>query len=335
MRSLTWESVLNASILATDHAGAAGARARCVVIGASAHRELAQALRSARPDFEFRGNRHTDITAADLEWGDTYIGFKRPPLPSMGNIRWVHCTGAGVDSWLYPEALPRDILLTRTSEPFGLSIAEWALARALAFSQQLLDLAQCQSRREWKPRETARLRGTTAVIVGTGDLGTHVGRLFAAVGCHVHGVSRSGIGDPEVFTTTSGVATLEQMAARADWLILTLPLTSATRGMIGRRVLRSCKGAVLINAGRGAVVDQSLIPEALDNGWLTGAALDVFEVEPLPAESPLWLDSRVMISPHCSGLNTLAGEVSGFLECLAELERGEPPTRRVDRTREY
>ena len=253
----------------------------------------------------------------------------------MGNIRWVHCTGAGVDSWLYPEELQRDILLTRTSEPFGLIIAEWALARALAFSQQLLDLAQCQQQREWAPRHTARLRGTTAVIVGTGNLGTHVGRLFAAMGCEVHGVSRTGGGDPMVFTTTSDVSELAQMAARADWLILTLPLTSATRGMIGRSVLQACTGAVLINAGRGAVVDQSLIPEALDNGWLTGAALDVFEVEPLPAESPLWLDSRVMISPHCSGLNTLAGEVSGFLECLAELERGEPPTRRVDRTREY
>jgi phosphoglycerate dehydrogenase-like enzyme len=247
----------------------------------------------------------------------------------------VHCTGAGVDSWLYPVELPRDILLTRTSEPFGLAIAEWALARALAFSQHLLDLAECQGRREWKPHRPALLRGTTAVIVGTGDLGTRVGRLFAAVGCDVHGVSRSGGGDRSVFSSTSPVDSLEQMAARADWLILTLPLTSATRGMIGRNVLRACKGAVLINAGRGAVVDQALIPEALDNGWLTGAALDVFEVEPLPLESPLWLDSRVMISPHCSGLNTLAGEVSGFLECLEEIERGVQPTRIVDRGRGY
>ena len=323
------------SIHAPDHTTVSGSRPRRVVIGASAHVALTNALRNVRPDFEFRGNRHTDITAADLEWGDTYVGFKRPPLPSMGNIRWVHCTGAGVDSWLYPEELPRDILLTRTSEPFGLVIAEWALARALAFAQQLLDLAQCQRQREWKPRETTRIRGTTAVIVGTGDLGTHVGRLFAAVGCQVHGVSRGGRGDPSVFATTSDVSALEQLAARADWLILTLPLTSATHGMIDRRVLQACKGAVLINAGRGAVVDEGLIPEALDNGWLKGAALDVFVVEPLPVESPLWLDSRVMISPHCSGLNTLEGEVSGFVECLEEIERGVQPTRTVDREREY
>ena len=308
---------------------------RRVVIGANAHVEIAQALRNARSDVEVRSETLANITIADLEWGDTYVGFKRPPLPTMGNINWVHCTGAGVDSWLYPEELPRDILLTRTSEPFGRSIAEWALARALAFAQQLLDLAQCQRQREWKPRRIGSVRGTTAVIVGTGDVGSHIGRLFAAMGCEVHGVSRSGHGDPGIFLTTSDVSALEQLAARADWLVLALPLTSATRGMVGRRVLQACKGAVLINAGRGAVVDEQLIPEALDRGWLAGAALDVFEVEPLPVESPLWLDSRVMISPHCSGPNTLAGEVAGFLECMADIERGVPPARRVDRERGY
>src|SRR6187551_189640 len=108
-----------------------------IVIGANAHAELAALLRDARPDLEIRGNRYTELTADDLAWGDTYLGFRRPPLPTMGSIRWVHCTGAGVDSWLYPDELPRDILLTRTSESFGPRIAEWALSRALAFTQQL------------------------------------------------------------------------------------------------------------------------------------------------------------------------------------------------------
>ena len=83
---------------------------RRIVIGANAHLEIAQALRNARSDVEVRSGTLANITIADLEWGDTYVGFKRPPLPTMGNINWVHCTGAGVDSWLYPEELPRDIL---------------------------------------------------------------------------------------------------------------------------------------------------------------------------------------------------------------------------------
>ena len=308
---------------------------RRVVIGANAHAPLADALRRARPDLDIRGNKYTELTAGDLDWGDTYIGFRRPPLASMGNIRWVHCTGAGVDSWLFPAELPRTILLTRTSESFGPMIAEWALARALAFSQQLLDLARHQQRREWKPRDVAMLRGTTVVVVGTGDVGTHVGRLFRSMGCDVHGVSRSGSGDESVFSTRSMVSSLAWVAAKANWLIVTLPLTSETRGSIGREVLQSCRGAVLMNAGRGAVVDESLLPEALDKGWLSGIALDVFEAEPLPAESPLWNDPRVMISPHISGITTTEGAVIGFLDCLTALEHGETPKWVVDRDRQY
>ena len=304
-----------------------------IVIGANAHVQMAEALRAARPDLEIRGNKYTELTAADLEWGDTYIGFRRPPLATMGNVTWVHCTGAGVDAWLYPNELPRNILLTRTSESFGPMIAEWA--RALAFSQQVLDLSAKQQRREWSPRDVSMLRGTTAVIVGTGDVGTHVGRLFRAMGCDVHGISRSGSGDAAVFHSTSPVSSLVEMAARAQWLIVTLPLTSATRGLIGRNVLEPCRGAVLMNSGRGAVVDEALLPEALDNGWLRGAALDVFDIEPLPPESPLWNDPRVMISPHISGITTIDGAVTGFLDCLGEVEQGKTPRRVVDRGRAY
>ena len=309
--------------------------AKHVVIGANAHAELTDALRRARPDLTIRGNVYTELTADDLAWGDTYIGFRRPPHATMGNIRWVHCTGAGVDSWLFPHELPTDILLTRTAESFGPMIAEWALARALAFSQQLLDLAQHQHRREWKPRDVAMLRGTTAVVVGTGDVGTHVGRLFQSMGCDVLGVSRSGGGDDSVFSALASTSSLAAVAAKANWLIVTLPLTLETRGLIGREVLQACRGAGLMNSGRGAGVDEALLPEALDKGWLRGAALDVFDVEPLPAESPLWADARVMISPHISGITTIDGAVTGFLECLSALERGERPKWIVDRERQY
>jgi phosphoglycerate dehydrogenase-like enzyme len=308
---------------------------RRVVIGASAHDELSKLLRARRPDLEIRGSVYTKVTPDDLEWADTYMGFRRPPLPTMGNVRWVHCTGAGVDSWLQPVELPRDILLTRTSESFGVYIAEWALARALAFRQQLLDLADCQRRHEWSPREIGYVRGSRAVVVGTGDVGSHIARLFSALGADVHGVSRSGRGDSSTFASVSPVSELSKVVSNVDWLIATVPLTSETRGLIGRDVLSACRGAVLINAGRGAVVDEAVIPEALDEGWLAGAILDVFEVEPLPASSPLWDDRRVMISPHISGLTTSEGAVAGFLECLDEIERGEVPRRTVNRERQY
>ena len=308
---------------------------RRVVIGAGMHAALAEALRAVCGTLEIRGNTHTELTPADLAWGDTYVGFRRPPLPSMGHIRWVHCTGAGVDSWLYPTELSHDILLTRTAESFGPAIAEWALARALAFSQQLRDLAECQREHRWVPRDVSSLRGTTAVIVGTGDIGTHTGRLFSALGCRVIGVSRSGNADRSVFAEVHRTSALRDLAPSADWLILALPHTRETRRLLSRELLSAFRGAVLINAGRGVVVEESAIPIALNEGWLRGAALDVFEVEPLPADSPLWDDPRVMISPHSSGPTTVEGAVSGFLECLSEIERGVWPARKVDRDREY
>ena len=306
-----------------------------VVIGATAHAALAERLRAARGDLEIRGKPYTDVTANDLSWADTYMGFKRPPLPTMGNVRWVHCTGAGVDAWLSPTELPRDVLLTRTSESFGPYIAEWAIARALAVRQHLLDLAEAQRRHEWRPREPGYVRGSRAVIVGTGDIGSSVARLFSALGAEVHGVSRSGRGDRDVFTATSNVSALRSLAATADWLIVTVPLTSESRGLISRDVMSACRGAVLMNAGRGATVDEAAIPEALDAGWLAGAILDVFTVEPLPADSPLWDHPRVMISPHSSGPTTIDGAIDGFLECLGEIERGQTPGRAVDRDRGY
>lgn len=308
---------------------------RRVLVGAGAHEAFVRAFRSALPQVEFRGNAHTAISDEDLAWADAYVGFKRPPRPGMGNVRWVHCTGAGVDSWLYPAELPREILFTRTSEPFGWMIAEWALARALAFTQKLREVEANQARKEWRDPGISFLRGTRAVVVGTGDVGTHIARVFAALGCDVTGVSRTGRGDPSVFATTHTTAALPQLVRDTNWLVLALPLTTATRGLVDRATLFECRGAFLINAGRGAVVDEGSIPDALAAGWLSGAALDVFQVEPLPASSSLWTDARVMVSPHLSGPTTLDATVAGFVECLASLERGELPKWTVDRSREY
>lgn len=308
---------------------------RRILIGQNAHAQMSALIQARRPDLELRGNVFSAVTADDLEWADAYVGFKRPPLPGMGRVRWVQSTGAGVDAWLTPVELPRSIVLTRTPESFGPMIAEWALARALAFTTCIPELVDAQRERRWAPPDVCALRGSHVVVVGTGDVGTHVGRLFAAVGCRVSGVSRTGGGDAAVFSARHVTSALADVAATADWLIVTVPLTPATRGLINEGVLERCRGAVLMNAGRGAVVHEALIPRALDRGWLRGAALDVFEIEPLPESSPLWNDRRVMISPHVSGLTTIDGAVNGFLECLESFERGETPRWVVDRDRGY
>ncbi len=310
-----------------------------IVIGANLHAEIRKALQAARPSLKIRGARFTDITDDDLAGADCYIGFKRPPVSSMGSVRWVHCTGAGVDGWLHPEnpehVLPAHIVLTRTPELFGPRIAEWVLARAFAFTQDLFALRDAQLRGEWMPREPASLRGARVLVVGTGDIGTNVAALFAGLGCHVTGVSRSQGALSAPFSARATVAELGTLVGDAEWIVLTVPLTPATHHLFDRAMLERCRGAVLMNVGRGAVVEEAALPEALERGWLRGAALDVFETEPLPASSPLWRDPRVIVSPHISGVTTVDGVVHGFLECLDTFARSETPTWVVDRGNGY
>jgi phosphoglycerate dehydrogenase-like enzyme len=309
---------------------------RRVLVGATLHADIIAWLRARRPELDYVGAPHTEVSDDDLSQADVYVGFKRPPrATSMGRVRWVHCTGAGVDSWLAAPGLDESILLTRTPESFGPPIAEWAIARIFAFQQQLLDVAAAQREARWAPRDIARVAGTRALIVGTGDIGSAIGTRLAALGVQLTGVARSARTDHPVFGTVHAVSSLADLVGNADWIILTVPDTPSSRALVSRQVLARCRGAVLLNAGRGAVVEEGALPEALDAGWLRGAALDVFAVEPLPATSPLWHDARVMISPHISGITTVEGAAGGFLECLELIERGIAPKWVVDRARGY
>lgn len=308
---------------------------RRVVIGANAHADIAARIHAVRPSLELRGAPFMEITGEDLQWADSYIGFRRPPAAhDMGSVQWVHSTGAGVDGWLGP-GLDERILLTRSPESFGPMIAEWAVSRIFAIQQQVIALVDAQRERRWAPRDIARVAGTSALLVGTGDIGSHIAAALSALGVRVTGVSRTGTATHPAFAAVYPVSQLADLVGEADWIVLSVPDTPASRGLMSRAVLSRCRGAVLLNAGRGAVVDEAALPQALDAGWLRAAALDVFVSEPLPTSSPLWNDPRVLISPHISGLTTVEGAADGFLACVESLERGVLPSWTVDRSRGY
>jgi phosphoglycerate dehydrogenase-like enzyme len=305
-----------------------------ILVGYQSLSQLGTYIASRRPDLEVRARKVAEITKADLDWAEAFVGFRRPPANGTGNVRWVHCVGAGVDAFLFGDPLPDHVLLTRTSEHFGPQIAEYCVSRALAWSQRILELADEQRARRWTPRHPDTLRGNRVVIVGTGEVGAAIARAFDALGCDVHGVSRGGAARPP-FHSVSTTSALGDMVGEARWLILAIPLTAETVRLVSRDVLARCNGAFLINVGRGALVEEEALPDALDAGWLRGAALDVFATEPLPPDSPLWARRDVLISPHVAGLTTVEGAAEGFLECLAQLERGERPRMTVDRIRGY
>jgi phosphoglycerate dehydrogenase-like enzyme len=261
-------------------------------------------------------------------------GFPPPLLSRAGRLRWIQSAGAGVDQLVGPE-LPPGVIVTRSAGIFGPWMAEYVLGWCLRVTQRMETFRAQQARRIWKPLDPLRLRGAVLAVVGLGDIGRTIARVARAFGMTVLGVSRSGrpVREADAVYRT---ADLRAALGRADFAVLTLPLTPATRGLVGRRELAAMKrSGWLVNVGRGAVVDETALVAALRARRISGAILDVFESEPLPARHPLWGLDNAVITPHISGPST-PGEVSAiFNENLRRYVSGRPLRHVVDRRRGY
>lgn len=309
-------------------------RPRKVLVSDPLHEGLGLRLAESRPDLEIRERDVPDVTDGDVAWADVFVGFRPPRTGPWRTLPWIHCIGAGVDAWAFRTGLSPDTLLTRTSEDFGPQMGEYCVSRALAVTQRLRHLESEQRARSWKPRHPEQIRATRVLIVGTGTVGAGIARAFQAAGCIADGLSRSG--QPrEPFGAVHSLGGFAGAVAGARWLVLACPLTEESFHLLNRERLAACGGAYLINVGRGALVEEDALPEALDKRWLSGAALDVFEREPLPQDSPLWGREDVTISPHISGLTTVPGAAAGFLEALGDLEAGRVPRLTVELSRGY
>ncbi|MFK0003054.1 D-2-hydroxyacid dehydrogenase [Paenarthrobacter sp. NPDC090520] len=230
-----------------------------------------------------------------------------------GDLRWVHVAAAGVDAVLFDELRHSGVTVTNAHGIFDSSIAEFVLASILAHDKQLHRSKWLQQHKKWEHREITRTAGTTALVVGTGGIGRAVARLLMAVGINVRGIGRRTQDlDPD-FGTVSASTELGVHASWADTIVLAAPLTSATAGLVGKDVLDAMKpSAHLINVGRGGLIDELALIEALQSGGIGHASLDVFDVEPLVPGHPFWLMENVTISAHMSG------DVAGWRDALAE-----------------
>jgi phosphoglycerate dehydrogenase-like enzyme len=254
------------------------------------------------------------------------------------SLRWVHIASAGVDRLLFPELVASDVLVTNSRGIFDEPIAEYVLGLVLCFAKDLHTTLRLQGQRRWLHRETERITGAHALVVGTGPIGRAIGRRLAAAGMTVGGVGRTGrrsdpdLGDIRPFDE------LREALAEADYVVLAAPLTDLTRDMIDAAALaRMRPTARLINIGRGGLVVEKALVEALVEGQIAGAALDVFETEPLAGSSPLWELPDVIVSPHMSG--DAAGWhdalVELFVDNLARYRDGRPLRNVVDKQRGY
>jgi phosphoglycerate dehydrogenase-like enzyme len=233
------------------------------------------------------------------EWSRSFYSTLRKAT----GLKWLHVFNAGVDAPIFTELLQRGVRLSTSSGTNAEAVANSALAGLLALSRGLPGWMQLQRERRWRKRTRSEappdLRGQTMLLVGAGAIGGHIAAVARAIGLQVVAVRRSAARDGDPAHETHPPSALASLLPRADWLVIACPLTPETRGMIDTGALASLPaGAHLVNIGRGEVVDQPAMVEALASGRLAGAYLDVFDPEPLPPESPLWDMANVIVSPH-------------------------------------
>ncbi len=241
------------------------------------------------------------------------------------NLRWVHTFSAGVDDPFFAALRQRGVRLSTSSGAQAASIAQTVMLYLLALSRDLPGWLGDQAARRWNPRSIRDLQGLHVGVLGLGPIGGEVARLCAAFRMRVTGVRRTPLGDEPC--PTIGLSEFDVLLPELDVLVVAVPLSEGTRGLIDARRLACMKpGSLLVNVGRGPVVDEPALIEALRSGRLGGAGLDVFAEEPLPTSSPLWGLPNLIVTPHSSGTcpeNRLrATEI--FLENLDKYVKGEP-----------
>ncbi|MGI8415253.1 MAG: D-2-hydroxyacid dehydrogenase, partial [Nakamurella sp.] len=251
-------------------------------------------------------------------------------IRSSSRLRWIQATAGGAGQLLVDAALTeqelRRVQVTRAGGVPAGPLAEFAMFGLLAFTQGLPRLLADQKARRWEPHPVAALAGGTVLVVGLGALGAQVARLAKAFGMRVIAVNRTGRTDSPDVDEIRTPRFLGDLLPVAHGVVVTVPLTDQTRGMIGATAIdRMHSGAVLVAVGRGGVVDEAALVQALRQGRLAGAALDVFAEDPLPVDSPLWDLPNVLLSPHSAELSQQQTEriVAVFTENLRRYLAGD------------
>ena len=219
-------------------------------------------------------------------------------------VRWIHSRSAGLERTLFPELIASDVVMTNGSGVFSPSLGEFALAAILYFAKDFRRMIRNQMAGVWEPFDVLPIAGKTVGILGYGDIGRAVAARVRPLGMDVVAIKRHvsthTSSDPlvnEIYAPEERIAVL----TRCDYIVVAAPLNDETRGLIGAAEFAAMKpGAVIINVGRGPVIEESAMIRALSEHTIKGAALDVFDEEPLPKGHPFYEMENVLLCPHCA-----------------------------------
>ncbi|MDI9246089.1 D-2-hydroxyacid dehydrogenase [Marinobacter sp. CHS3-4] len=257
--------------------------------------------------------------------------------PSADKLEWIHATSAGVDALMFPELIEGNVTVTNARGIFDRTIAEYVLCTILMFAKDFPNSMKLQANHQWKHRDTERAEGQQVLVVGAGSIGGQIGRLCKAIGLKPHGMARTPRHDDN-FVAVHGNDELTEQLGLADFVVIAAPLTPQTEGLFNTETFKAMKSSArLINIGRGPVVKTDDLVEALKTGEIAGAALDVFEEEPLPSDHPLWDMDNVIMTAHMCGdfIGWKRALTDQFLDNLDRWHKGQELFNLVDKKLGY
>ena len=277
------------------------------------------------------------VTQEDVDWADIILGnVKGAMLHGGERLKWLQTNSAGVEEYIKPGVLAQGALLTNATGAYGLAISEHMLAMLLGLMKKLPLYRDRQHEEKWASLgAVGSIYGSTVLVLGMGDIGGEFGKRCKALGARVIGMRRTDARKPDYADEVRLIGELDEVLPQADVVAITLPGTEATRGLINRKRMESMKpGAILLNVGRGYIVDTEALCDALETGALSGAGVDVTEPEPLPQGHRLWQIPTAVVTPHISGFYHLKETHERIVNIMCEnLERflqGEPLRNQVD-----
>lgn len=274
---------------------------------------MADAVRRSWPEISVVHLPDYERLPEELPDTDIFVGYslRAKQLKDAKRLRWVHSTASGVGQLIYPELRDSGVVVTNTRGIFSVPMAEHTIGMMLALSRNFPDSVRHQDKQEWgqqaiwdRPQRLTELSGKLLLLVGFGSIGQELAKRAKAFGMRLWGVNRSGQGDISLAERIVGSSQLGEMLPEADFVVIAVPETLATKHLIGAsEIARMKAGARLINVSRGSLLDELALIRALQAGNLGGAALDVTSTEPLPRESPLWKAPNLFITPHTSAVS--------------------------------
>ena len=304
-----------------------------VVMSAKATEQFLDELRTTFPDVTFHRAATPEEEMELIRDADVFCGDpSREVFLAAQKLQWIQCPGTGVDKIVsIPEIRDSDVILTNARGPHANPMADHAFGMILTFAHCLREQWEDQKAHHWDTgkydERVLELDGRTLGILALGGIGMAVARRGYGFGMEVYAVDVQPMPTPPEVKAVWGLDRLDELLQMSDWFVITAPFTPETEGLINRRCLELLKpGAHLIAISRGGILDEEALIDGLNSGRIAGAGLDVMDVEPLPADSPLWDMDNVILSPHASALTAemWEGRRQIFKENLRRFLAGEP-----------